>query len=224
MEIILEKINKAALNLLLPVSLQETYEAIVRESIKLMDGDNGMLFLEKNGFLEKVYASSKSAVEIKYRKNDYIYTSFIERKAFVIYSDQYNSDSELLKIGIKSSLFIPLSIKKKSIGVLCVHNFEEKKHSAKQLASLKLFGTTACLVLMKTQALNHAEKAIENRDLFISMAVHELRTPLTTINGYAQLLKTKFPKDSPYNKWAHEIVLESQRLSKLIEALLSFSI
>lgn len=56
--------------------------------------------------------------------------------------------------------------------------------------------------------------------LSLSEVAHELKTPLTTINGYGQLLKSKFDKDSKEGGWAREIVKEAERLREMIDTLL----
>ncbi len=46
---------------------------------------------------------------------------------------------------------------------------------------------------------------------------HKLRAPLTAINGYAQLLDTKFPdKSRPEARWTKEILRECDRLTRMI--------
>ncbi|AMD00554.1 MULTISPECIES: sensor histidine kinase [Halomonas] len=62
------------------------------------------------------------------------------------------------------------------------------------------------------------------KDEFVAMVSHELRTPLTSIRAFAEILRDG--KDLPEDKRTHfleVVVLESQRLSRLIEEILDLA-
>ncbi|EWH02460.1 hypothetical protein Q427_08645 [Halomonas sp. BC04] len=62
------------------------------------------------------------------------------------------------------------------------------------------------------------------KDEFVAMVSHELRTPLTSIRAFAEILRDG--KDLPEDKRRHfldVVVLESQRLSRLIEEILDLA-
>ena len=62
------------------------------------------------------------------------------------------------------------------------------------------------------------------KDEFVAMVSHELRTPLTSIRAFAEILRDA--KDLPEEKRVHfldVVVLESQRLSRLIEEILDLA-
>jgi Na+/proline symporter/nitrogen-specific signal transduction histidine kinase len=62
------------------------------------------------------------------------------------------------------------------------------------------------------------------KDEFVAMVSHELRTPLTSIRAFAEILRDG--KDLPEEKRVHfleVVVLESQRLSRLIEEILDLA-
>ncbi|UYG02030.1 sensor histidine kinase [Halomonas sp. LR3S48] len=62
------------------------------------------------------------------------------------------------------------------------------------------------------------------KDEFVAMVSHELRTPLTSIRAFAEILRDS--KDLPEEKRVHfleVVVLESQRLSRLIEEILDLA-
>ncbi|WP_445157429.1 ATP-binding protein [Halomonas sp. E14] len=62
------------------------------------------------------------------------------------------------------------------------------------------------------------------KDEFVAMVSHELRTPLTSIRAFAEILRDG--KDLPEDKRVHfleVVVLESQRLSRLIEEILDLA-
>jgi signal transduction histidine kinase len=59
---------------------------------------------------------------------------------------------------------------------------------------------------------------------FVNQVSHELKTPLTNIRMYAELLQNRLsPEDAKSSKQLNIIVSESQRLSRLINNVLSFA-
>jgi signal transduction histidine kinase len=131
---------------------------------------------------------------------------------------------DLSKRGVRSILFIPLAYKKETLGVLVVQSYTDKKFSDRELDVLKLFGSLASQAIRRTQIYDELKKALDTRDMFISMASHELRTPLTTISGYVQLLQLKVKEDSGISKvWMNELSKEVDRLSQLVKELLAIN-
>lgn len=227
MESILEKIYRAGLKFLVPLTPEETYSIIVQEAIKLIDAEYGSIILEKDGQLVRVYASSPLAFQTKFRKRGNTYTAFKERKTVVAdisKTGNFQYNPQIKKLGIKTTAFIPLSYQGKSVGVLTVNSCKKITNSAKELKILNLFGSMASLAIRKTQLYDEAQKALKARDLFTAMAAHELRTPVTTINGYMQLLYGKLPEMSaPVSRWVKEASWETVRLRLLINELLEAS-
>lgn len=75
----------------------------------------------------------------------------------------------------------------------------------------------------------YREQSREMRDAalrvsFVNQVSHELKTPLTNIRMYAELLEKQFSDADPKNaRYVGVIVAESQRLSRLIANVLTFS-
>jgi signal transduction histidine kinase len=223
-ETILQKINESALHFLAPLSLEETYQTIAKESVKLIDGiDSSILLAEpKTRNLHVVYSTTKKNQNFKMRRRGYAYTSYTKRRAFVITVEDFAPHhKEVLKEGIKSILFIPLYYQRKSMGTLCVRSKEESSFLSEEFDALKVFGSMASLAIRKAQLYNETAKALKIRDLFMSMAAHELKTPLTSINGYIQLLHSKM-KDTGNREagWVQQLQFESNRLTNLIDELM----
>ncbi len=73
-----------------------------------------------------------------------------------------------------------------------------------------------------------AERALQARDVFLSIAAHELKTPLTSLKASAQVLTLKLQKgDAEYPEWLTNglriVDQQSARLARLIEQLLDVS-
>lgn len=225
-ESILEQINRSALRFLQPLTSQKTYAVIIEEACKLVDGEMGYMVLEENGKLNLVYASEEVLRHFKIRKKGYTYTAFSKRKAFVVYAKEYvRVHPELLELGIQSAILIPLFYKNRQLGALGVFSTRsDAGFTNKELNILKLFGSMATLAIRKTQLYDETHKALESRDMFLSMAAHEFRTPITTIAGYAQMLRLRLIKlkedHDTEKRWTEEIYTETIRLSRLVGELL----
>ncbi len=219
---VLEKINRSSLRFLRPLTPEATYQAIIEEALKLVNGDEGYIALEEEGILNIKYAYLPILGTIVIRRRGFSYTSFLQKKAFVTYVEEFQGiHPEMATAGIQSTIFIPIVNKSKSMGVMNIMSHHRlKKFSQKELSILKLFGSLASLAIHKTQLYSETKKTLEARNLFLSMAAHEFRTPITTISGYAQLLKKKIKKDSKEKSWVDEIYRETHRLTRLIKELL----
>lgn len=225
MDKILENINRASIKFLEPLTPEELYKTIVEEVIKLVKAEYGSILLVKNGEFKRVYASSPLAYQTINRKRGNTYKAFTTGK--VIISDIQEAGRyhpELKKLGIKTSVFIPLSYQRKAIGVLTVNSTKKIPQTANELKILRLFGSFATLAIRKMQLYDETKKALETRDLFIALASHELRTPLTSLNGYIQLLHNKLGnKETQEAKWVRELFAESTRLTNLVKELLEIN-
>lgn len=222
MDDILEKIHESALRFLVPLNSAEVYEILVNEAVKLVKAEYGSLILENNGKFERVYSTLPIAPKLKFSKNGFTWSTFKDQKIRIKKSKDHQGTKIIYNLGLKSNVFIPLSYRKKSIGVLIVNSFENTEFTKNEIKTLKLFGSLASLAIRKTQLYEETKKALDDRDLFISMAAHELRTPLTTLSGYIQLLGVKYNNQiSSERRWVQHMLLESHRLTQLIDELLS---
>lgn len=104
-------------------------------------------------------------------------------------------------------------------------------HAAGTGYALQL-GGTLLLVLAATGLLSYyfyreharAMREASQRVTFVNQVSHELKTPLTNIRMYAELLaENSAAEDAPQRRHVDVIVSESQRLSRLIANVLTFS-
>lgn len=225
MENVLAQIHESGLRFLAPLTPEETYQTIAQEVKKLVKADYVSIYLEIDGELERVYTSTSKIEGIRIRQRGFTYKAFTSGEPSVINEKNLNKiHPEVAKLGVRSTILIPLIYKKKSIGVLSVDSKKSEFFSEKELNILKLFGSMAMLAIRKTQLYDETKKALELRDLFISIASHELRTPLTSLNGYIQLLYSRMgKKDTPEANWVKELYAESNRLTGLVSELLEIN-
>lgn len=184
---ILEKSYKAGLKFLVPLNLEETYKLIVDEAVEIVKADYGSILLEDEGVLKRAYATSPTFYKIKPQSKNIMEDAFRTQKSVLLTSKDLEKEAitypQLKQLGIKSDLITPLSYKNKPIGVLTIMSKKENHFSEKEVKVLRLFSQIASLGIRKAQLNEETARALEARDLFISMAAHELRTPLTTNLG-----------------------------------------
>lgn len=219
---ILEKIYKSGLKFLEPLTPEKTFQLVVGEAMKLVKAQYGSIFFIEKGEFKRVYTSAPHLHKIQVRKRGIAYQTFKNRKAHVYKTKSLEKfHPEYKQTGIKSIISIPLSYRNQSIGVLSLQSVRSEYFTRKELNILKWFGSLVTLAIRKNQLYDEVKRALEARDLFISMAAHELRTPITTISGYSQLLYSKFAgSDTIESKWISELSWEALRLTYLVNELL----
>ncbi len=82
----------------------------------------------------------------------------------------------------------------------------------------KVVGTALCFF-----DVTEKEKAEQMRREFTSNVSHELKTPLHSISGYAELLQNDMVKQGDIVPFAGKIYREAQRMTSLVEDILSLS-
>lgn len=87
-----------------------------------------------------------------------------------------------------------------------------------------VFAGTVALAIYFYRESGREMREARQRVSFVNQVSHELKTPLTNIRMYAELLQEQCEEeDTPAQKHVHVIVSESQRLSRLIENVLTFA-
>ncbi len=222
MKNILEKIYKVGLKFLVPLTLEETYKLIVEEALKLIGANYGSILLGQQAELKRVYSSSPVLYKIKPRRRGWMYTVYTTKKPLILSSKSIiEIHPEIKQLGLRSDIIVPLSYRNHTIGVLSMMSYKDQYFTEQEVRILELFAPLASLAIKKSQLQDETKKALEFRDLFISMAAHELRTPITTISGYSQLLYSKFAgANTPEARWIEDLSLETLRLTYLVNELL----
>jgi len=192
-------------------------------------------FVEDPGFYTHYLKRNKAIVLDEIKKTDYI---------------KYRRTIDMLK-GLKIEVIVPLSVKKKIIGILTLGGKEtNENYNDADIQLLEIISAQSAVAIenalhygeirnftkklereidLATEELIRANSKLrqldEAKSEFVSIASHQLRTPLTVIKGYvAMILDKNFGRVSKTIRKPLEQVFESnERLIRLVENLLNIS-
>lgn len=91
------------------------------------------------------------------------------------------------------------------------------------LALVILLALVVLAVVASLRAIRREQELARTRSEFVTAVSHELRTPLTTLRMHAEMLADDLVPESRRDKVHHELVRETQRLSRLVENVLETS-
>lgn len=220
---------------------------IERASILLFDPDGVMRFKSWLGISDNY----RKAVEghTPWGQNDVdpppiIISDIFQDKELVNYYATFSNEN------IRALAFIPLLYRRKVIGKFMLYSripykFTEEINPASTIAQLVAYAVVKHKIESKLslsenrlkatlekekEARIEAEKSIELRDDFLSIASHELKTPLTPImmnfylvQRYLESLKDDLPKAAALLKLFKNIDHQFNRFLKLVDNLLDVS-
>jgi signal transduction histidine kinase/PAS domain-containing protein len=140
--------------------------------------------------------------------------------------------AELIRrIGINSHIAVPLMIRGKLLGALNFLNTTSRPHFDDDdfYTSLEL-SRRAAIAIENSKLFRDAQKAIQLRDDFISIASHELKTPITSMKLQMQMATQIIgrddsgPVDPVYIKNLTEISnRQLEKITRLVEDMLDIS-
>ena len=221
---VIRNVYEAGIKLLIPQTLEKTYQTVVAEAISLVGGTHGSIFIPQDGEMVRVHTSDPALYNIKVRSTGYTYRTFKKRIPYLHHREKMvQNHREFVKMKLHSDLSIPLAYGDTSIGVLSIMSSGKQVLTERDLNTLTYFGPLAALAIVKAQNYDESVKALETRDLFISMAAHEFKNPMTSMNAYTQLLMRKDFEDASVRKLIDGLNLSSHRLTVLMNELLYVS-
>jgi len=109
------------------------------------------------------------------------------------------------KLKTRSVLSVPLFFHGRAQGALTFHSLARDRYGPNEIALVQELARRCSMAIENARLYLEAQKSIQIRDDFISIASHELRTPLTPVKMQVQLLK----------RYAQESMNNSSRLRDL---------
>ncbi len=151
----------------------------------------------------------------------------------VVLSRTVNKDhADLIeRIGIRSHLAVPLIIRGQILGVMSLLiTTERRKFDEHDLATAIELSRIGSVALDNARLYQGSQKAIKQRDEFISIASHELKTPITSLMIQMQLASrtiTRSPSENLPVEYVKKLTDSSNRqitrLSRLVDDMLDIS-
>jgi CheY-like chemotaxis protein len=118
---------------------------------------------------------------------------------------------------------IPINIKNKNIGVLCLANKNEK-YKEEIIVDITPYISLFQLIINKNKIeLDNDANICKYKDLFLANMSHEIRTPLNGIIGYNQLLLQQTILNSSQRNYLESMNKCSLQLMQIINDVLDFS-
>jgi signal transduction histidine kinase len=220
----LQKIQRAAVEVLLPLDSQSLFETCIREAMFLAQANWGSLFLEKNDRLVRVYSTVPQQYRVTPRPNGNTYQSFLDGKIRFMNKQTIHKAHPEADGKHEVFILIPLKYQRKNLGVIALQSWQKIQHGAELKRSLKVFGSLVALAIRNMQLYESTQDALQSKEFFMSTAAHELRNPLAAIRAYGQLAQKTLTLEQPIKlQWLDAIVSNSFRLETLIKDLFSLS-
>lgn len=132
----------------------------------------------------------------------------------------------LTELGFTSYMGIPLKIRDKVRGAITFSSTKrERIYTREDVQFAEEIARRIAYAIENATLYHAAQKAIELRDEFISVASHELKTPLTSLKLYLQVLQKQLEKNNSdtYNRPMQKMNEQIDRLTQLINDLLHVS-
>lgn len=218
MDSVWERIYNSALHFLTIHDKEQMYHLVVKEAINLVDADYGSVFLVKKEVPVRVFSSYRTLYNVEARAKGKVYSAFKNGTPVLISSPKESDHSELRILGVRSEIIVPLLYGGMTVGVLSILS---KKQNLKEeeLDKLMIFAPLATLAIRNMTLNEDLKKAIESRNLFMSLASHELKTPLTVISLYSDSLAKKVSTESG-KRDAEKIKSAIKRVNYLVNEFL----
>ncbi|HEX8967628.1 MAG TPA: ATP-binding protein [Chloroflexota bacterium] len=127
-----------------------------------------------------------------------------------------------------AGLAVPLLAGGRVLGALTCLRTDGRPYAEADLALATELADRVALAVDNVRLYHAAQRAIQDRDEFLSVAAHELKTPITSLRGYAQLalrrIEAREATTSLAIQKALEVIeLQSGKLNRLISQLLDIS-
>lgn len=135
---------------------------------------------------------------------------FLETREQVLANFDAGADYSAYHLG--SGIVIPLGVQGRLMGVLTFRFAEARNFAPHERDFSSALGALASQAYYRASLYEEAQKAIDIRDSFLSIAAHELKTPLTSLKLQVQLGEMQVEKSQ-----AQAAPLAPERLKKIFQ-------
>ncbi|MGD8819393.1 MAG: GAF domain-containing sensor histidine kinase [Anaerolineae bacterium] len=201
------------------LDLQEVLERITSSAAEAMEAQACAIMLVDAKQLQVSTVASHGLGEagspsesIELAHSGYIRDAFSSESPVVIpdlSGSGYRYPVDMVGAGLRSLLCVPLIIRDKAQGVVCVYGTQGNQFvedDAEFLAALASAGATAIENARAYQALEMADRAKSD---FVRMMTHEFRSPLSAVQSMLRLMEQGFV--GPLTEKQQDLIHRSQR-------------
>lgn len=169
------------------------------------------------------YSDQLAAEVLRQRKGVLIPTFSAESLAALVWDQEHLRLMEGLNP--QSAMAVPILVRDRVLAVMTLaRTGETPTYTGEDLRFAEDVANRAALVIDNARLYADAQRAIQLRDDFLSLAAHELKTPVTTVLGSAQLLQRHLassPTTTDRDRRRMQILIDQVwRLQRLIHTLL----
>jgi PAS domain S-box-containing protein len=133
-----------------------------------------------------------------------------------------------LELGRQAYALVPIRTGQSLLGTLALGFNEPRGFNAEEQDLLLSLATQSAQALERARLYDDLQKALKDRDEFLSVAAHELKTPLTGLKGFTQLLVRQLDKKGKVEperlgRSLQAINTQSDKLARLVDQLLNLT-
>ncbi|OKH37870.1 hypothetical protein NIES2119_12025 [[Phormidium ambiguum] IAM M-71] len=130
----------------------------------------------------------------------------------------------LEKFNINSLMIVPLYVRERSIGSLClIRETPDKAYTIDEQIFLQDLADRAALAIDNARLYQKSQEANKTKDEFLAMLSHELRSPLNAIIGWLSLLRSRKFDAATTTRALETVERNARTQARLIEDLLDVS-
>ncbi len=188
-------------------------------SIKLLDPKSGRMRIRSLTGIKKNIPINMLDV------SDNIYTKSLKAGEPVIVKDALIKDFPEVNDEIESLVCVPIGVKEKTLGAICVYERKGKKLSQEMTSFLSNLANAVSLSIAHVSIYENLKSLVEAKTWFMLQTSHELRSPLSSIRSIAMALLGGYvgELDEEKREMISRIDIRAHMLSELVDDLLSLA-
>jgi signal transduction histidine kinase len=160
---------------------------------------------------------------IDVQKSRYVYQTLFSGQPTIISNtsrdDRLQYPDETRAEGINAMLCVPLLIKGKAEGVICVYCAEADRFSESDAEFLSALASEGAIAIENARTYHALEMADRAKSDFVQMVTHELRSPLSAVQSMLRVLEEGYV--GPINSKQHDLIQRSKRRISFLLALVN---
>jgi PAS domain S-box-containing protein len=134
------------------------------------------------------------------------------------------SDGAERDVGAKSLMFVPLTARERTLGVLTfIMAQSERRYGAKELAVAEDIARRAAMAIDNAHLYRAAQAGVQSRDDFLAIASHDLRSPLSAIIMAVHTLLDPGLQHAEHSTVLRHIERATQRMHRMVGDLVDVS-